>query len=153
MWMNVLHHCMRSCRGSSPEEARRINRVHVRDGVKQETTEENTEFKESPGGICVVECELGQKARWGKMKEAKSNFILREAEKSNKLLPLPTRSFVSSYSFSSVTGAGGGIWICPPPTSPPPPPHLITKSSAVQTAENCRYESKRVHQPDDRQVL
>lgn len=40
--------------GSSPEEARRINRVHVRDGVKQETTEENTEFKESPGGGFVL---------------------------------------------------------------------------------------------------
>lgn len=56
--------------GNSPEDIQRINRVHVRDGVEQETTEENTEFKESLGGICVVERELGQK----KMKEVKSNY-------------------------------------------------------------------------------
>lgn len=60
--------------GNSPEDAQRINRVHVRDGVEQETTEENTEFKESPGGICVVERELGQMTR-EKMKEVKSNYI------------------------------------------------------------------------------
>lgn len=36
--------------GNSPEDVQRINRVHVRDGVEQETTEENTEFKESLGG-------------------------------------------------------------------------------------------------------
>lgn len=49
--------------GNSPEDAQRINCVHVRDGVEQETTEENTEFKESLGGIYVVERELGQKTR------------------------------------------------------------------------------------------
>lgn len=69
------------------------------------------------------------------MKEAKSNFILREAEKSNKLLPLPTRSFVSSYSFSSVTGAGGGICICPPP-------NLTPSNSPSDKEEFCCADSR-----------